>query len=498
MVARSRQWPLLGRLVGASLGALATVLAGAAAAETLGDAIALAYQTNPTLQSQRASQRALDETYVQARAGFRPTASAQAEISRQVTNQFASFDNNVAGVSLSIDQPLYTGGRVSSQVTAAEADVMAGRESLRRNEIQLLQQVVGAYVDVRRDQQRLAISQENVAVLQRQLDESKARFDAGEVTRTDVAQTEARLAAAQASLASSQAQLAISRSAYASVVGQNPGQLAPEPPLARLLPPTVDQAFDSAEHNNPLMRQQDYAEQGSAARVAEAKAQTRPSVDLRGTFGYGGLGFGTASPFADYSHNIQGTAVVTMPLFTGGLTQSQIRQAAERNNADRINIESARRQVLLDVSQAWNQLLGSRANVLSNEEQVRAAGVAYEGIRQEQSVGLRTTLDVLNQEQELRNAELSLVNARHDEYVAGAAVLSAMGVLDVRVFAADAATYDPKANFDKVRHSFGWTPWEPAVEALDHVAAPRVIERPAPSPEGQVIPAAGAPARKGQ
>ncbi|MGA0600808.1 TolC family outer membrane protein [Caulobacter sp. KR2-114] len=495
MVARSRQGRLT-RIAGVAVGALVlAALGGAAAAETLGDAIALAYQTNPTLQAQRATQRALDETYVQARTGFRPTANVQATISRQLTNQFGSFDNSTAGVSLSIDQPLYTGGRVSSQVSAAEADVLAGRENLRRAEIQVLQSVVGAYLDVRRDQQRLAISQENVAVLVRQLEESKARFDAGEVTRTDVAQTEARLAAAQASLASSQAQLAISRSGYASVVGQNPGDLAAEPPIARLIPPTVDQAFDAAEHNNPLMRQQDYTEQSSAARVAEAKAQTRPSVDLRGTFGYGGLGFGTASPFADYSHNIQGSAVVTMPLFTGGQTQSQIRQAAERNNADRINIEAARRQVLLDVSQAWNQLLGSRANVLSNEEQVRAAGVAYEGIKQEESVGLRTTLDVLNQEQELRNAELALVTARHDEYVSGAAVLAAMGALDVKVFAPDAATYDPKANFDKVRHSFGWTPWEPAVEALDHVAAPRVIERPAPSPEGQVVPALGAPAK---
>jgi len=485
-------------LIGSSVCALLVALGSAAAAETLGDAIALAYQTNPTLLAQRATQRALDETYVQARTGFRPTASVQASINRQLTNQFGSFDNSTAEIGLNIDQPLYTGGRVSSQVTAAEADVLAGREALRRTEIQLLQQVVGAYVDVRRDQQRLAISQENVRVLQRQLDESKARFDAGEVTRTDVAQTEARLAAAQASLASSQAQLAISRSAYASVVGQNPGELAPEPPIARLLPPTVDQAFDAAEHSNPLMRQQDYTEQGSAARVAAAKAQTRPSVDLRGTFGYGGLGFGTASPFADYSHNIQGSAVVTMPLYTGGLTQSQIRQAAERNNADRINIEAARRQVLLDVSQAWNQLLGSRANVLSNEEQVRAAGVAYEGIKQEESVGLRTTLDVLNQEQELRNAELSLVTARHDEYVSGAAVLAAMGLLDVKVFAPDAAPYDPKANFDKVRHSFGWTPAEPVVEALDHLAAPKVIARPAPSPEGEVIPTAGASAQKGQ
>lgn len=464
-------------MLAATVGLSLVGLAGAAGAETLGDAVALAYQTNPTVQAQRASQRALDESYVQARTGFRPSASVTATVGRQVSGG-VSGDNNSSSITLNVDQPLYTGGRVASQVTAAESDVMAGRENLRRVEIGLLQQVIQAYVDVRRDQQRLAISQENVAVLQRQLAESKARFDVGELTRTDVAQTEARLAAAQASLASSQAQLAISRAGYASIVGQNPGDLAPEPPLSKLIPPTVDQAFDVAERDSPLMRQQDYTEQGSAARVAEAKAQTRPEVSLRGSFGGSGGSFGSGSPFADYSHNIQGTAVVTMPIFTGGFTQSQIRQAAERNNADRIGIEGVRRQVLLQVSQAWNQLLGSRANLLSNEEQVRAAGVAYEGIKQEAQVGLRTTLDVLNQEQELRNAELALVNARHDEYVAGAGVLAAMGVLDVRTVAPDATAYDPKANFDKVRHGFGWTPWEPAVEALDRVGAPAVVQRP--------------------
>jgi outer membrane protein len=473
-------------LAAVSLGGLVLAAGGASQAETLGDAVALAYQTNPTLQAQRATQRALDESYVQARTGFRPTADVTATVTRQITNAAGAFNNNNSSVTLNIDQPIYTGGRVASQVSAAEADVLAGREGLRRVEIQVLQSVIGAYVDVRRDQQRLAISQENVAVLRRQLDESKARFDVGELTRTDVAQTEARLAAAQASLSTSQAQLAISRSNYAAVVGQNPSDLSPEPPIAKLIPPTVDQAFDTAEHDSPLMRQQDYAEQGSAARVAEAKAQTRPTIDLRGSFGGAGGSLGNGSPFADYSHNVQGTAVVTVPIFTGGLTQSQIRAAAERNNADRINVEGVRRQVLLDVSQAWNQLLGSRANLISNEEQVRAAGVAYEGIKQEATVGLRTTLDVLNQEQELRNAELALVTARHDEYVAGAAVLAAMGVLGVRTVVPDAAIYDPKANFDKVRHGFGWVPWETGVESIDHIAAPQIIERPAP---GAGVPA---------
>ena len=472
---RSRQAGLF-----AAACSLALLTAAAARAETLGDAIGLAYQTNPTLQAQRASQRALDETYVQARSGFRPTAGVSASVTHDDNTRPSTGESNSSSATLTVTQPVYTGGRVSSAVTAAEADIFAGREALRRVEISVLQSVISTYVDVRRDQQRLAISQENVNVLKRQLEESKARFDVGELTRTDVAQTQARLAAAQATLASAQAQLAISRANYDSVVGQNAGELAPEPPLTKLLPPTVDQAFDAAERDNPQLRQADYTEQGSAARVAAAKAQTRPSVSLRGALGYNGGSTAGGSPFVDYSRDISGSAVVTVPLFTGGLTSSQIRQAAERNSVDRIGIEGVRRQVLLQISQAWNQLLGARANLVSNEEQVKAAGIAYEGTRQEAQVGLRTTLDVLNQEQELRNAELALVNARHDEYVAGAAVLAAMGALDARALTTGVPIYDPKANFDNVRHAFGWVPWEGAVEGIDRVGAPAVIERPAP------------------
>jgi outer membrane protein len=224
---RSRQAGLF-----AAACSLALLTAAGAHAENLGDAIGLAYQTNPTLQAQRASQRALDENYVQARAGFRPTAGISASVTHDDNSSARSTgQTNSSSATLTVTQPVYTGGRVSSQVTAAEADILAGREALRRVEISVLQSVIQAYVDVRRDQQRLAISQENVTVLQRQLEESNARFNVGELTRTDVAQTQARLAAAQATLASAQAQLAISRANYDAVVGQNPGELAPEPPL---------------------------------------------------------------------------------------------------------------------------------------------------------------------------------------------------------------------------------------------------------------------------
>lgn len=472
--------------------------AGAAHAETLADAIALAYQTNPTLQEQRANQRAIDETYVQARAGLRPSLSIDASAthqevklgSDQTTIQFDppalvsinKRNTSSANATLSVSQPVYTGGRVTSQISASQADVLQGREQLRQVEEGVLLNVVQAYVDVRRDQERLRINQENVDVLKKQLDEANARFNVGEITRTDVAQAQARLAAAQAGLASAQASLAISRANYAAIVGQNPGELAPEPSLDSLLPASVDDAFTRAQANNPKMLASGYAERASRARVASARAQRRPTVALRASLGASGNSAGANSPFNDYDRSLSGSVVATMPIFTGGLTSSEVRQASARDDAARIGIEGSRRTVLQDVAQAWNQLLGARANLEANQEQVNASQIAFEGTQQEMQVGLRTTLDVLNAEQELRNAELALVTARHDEYVAAASVLAAMGDLEAGKLAPGVQAYDPAKNFNQVSHSWGWVPWEYGVELLDRVGAPPIGKDPAGSP----------------
>jgi outer membrane protein len=464
------------------------LIAGAAAsasAETLADAIALAYQTNPTLQGQRASQRALDESIVQARTGLRPQvdASASASASDGQDDRDAARGSSAG---LSVSQALYTGGRVSSQIGAAEADVMTGQQGLRSVEASVIQAVITAYVDVRRDQERLRISQENVAVLQRQLDEARARFEVGEITRTDVAQAEARLAASKASLASAQAQLAISRASYAAIVGQNPGDLEAEPSLETFLPPAVEDAFDAAERNNAQILGAQYAERASAARVALARSSRLPTVTASGSVGFTGstsalAAGGAGGAFDDYQRSVSGRVSVSVPLFTGGLISSQVRASQERNNADRQSIEETRRSVLRTVSQAWNSLIGARANLTANEEQVRAARIAFEGVRQEAQVGLRTTLDVLNAEQELRNAELSLVSARHDEYVAAAVLLSAMGKLEARYLVPGVEQYDATANGRTFSHMLGWTPWEPVLVFIDGVAS-----LPAPPP-----PAAG-------
>jgi outer membrane protein len=177
---------------------------------------------------------------------------------------------------------------------------------------------------------------------------------------------------------------------------------------------------------------------------------------------------------------------VNVPIFTGGLYASQIRQAAEQDNVARIGVESARRQVLQAVSQAWNQLLGARASLAADEEQVKSDTVAFEGVREEQKVGLRTILDVLNAQQELETSQIQLVGARHDEYVAAAAVLAATGALEARALIPDQPRYDPDANFAKVRH-IGAVPWEGAVHALDHVGAANPTPAPPPSAPGDVV-----------
>ena len=472
------------------------------AAESLADAIALAYQTNPTLQAQRATLRALDESTVQARSGWRPSLSASAsgqytETRTPQQSRATLVDSNGDGIpdtaagsgivernagaaTFNLSQPIWTGGRVASAVSAAQADVLAGQENLRRIEAEVLGGVIVAYVDVRRDIEALRIRQDNVQVLSRQLEESDARFEVGEITRTDVAQSQARLAAAEAQMRSAEAQLAISRASYASIVGQNPGDLEPEPPLAPILPPSVEVAFEAAAINNPQVRQAMYNAQAAEARVAAARAERMPNVGLNASLGWSGL----AEPFepSDYSRNITGRATLTVPLFTGGLTNSRVRAARARETASELAVEQARRTALQNVTQAWSQLLAARANIGSTDEQVRAARIAAEGVRQEQQVGLRTTIDVLNAEQELRAAELAQISARRDEYVAAASVLSAVGRLDAANLIPDVDRYDAQANSRDLRFTWGWTPWEEPIALVDSAFVPVTEELPRDTP----------------
>jgi outer membrane protein len=483
-------------LLGAGMGALALSLAvsSTSRADTLPDALTLAYQTNPSLLAQRAQLRSTDETYVQALAGYRPTANLQGtgywEWQRfnscsvlfgcySVQGQPFSQSYNYVNGQVQVNQPIFTGGRVTARVKGAEATVLAGREQLRQVENQLMLTVIGAYEDVRRDEQALDIRRDNVGVLQRQVEESRARFEAGEVTRTDVAQSQAQLAAAQALLSSAQANLASDRAAYATVVGQSPTKLANPPPF-KVFPKTIDEAFDTVEQNNPSIRIADYNEQATAAQVAEAKAQRLPSIGFQGSYGYEQ----PISPWSPSQNVRTGTVSVTLQqsLFTGGQIQSQIRQYIEQDNAARVGLEQARRVAVQNVSQAWNVLLAARANIVADEEQVRSAQVAFEGTQAEQQVGLRTTLEVLNAQQVLENAQLSLLGARHDEYVASAQVLNIMGLLEARLLLPGIALDPGGHSFSQLRRTTGYVPGlQEVVSAIDSAGAKSVVKAPPPA-----------------
>jgi outer membrane protein len=456
-------------------------VAPAAKAETLADAIALAYQSNPTLQSARAQLRALDEDYVQARAGYRPTVQAQVEPFYQKAQQANLFgkvtdqETNSGSAQIQLNQPLFTGGAVSWGVEAASDEIRAARQGLRSAEAQVLQNVVQAYVDVRRDQRIVAVFEGEVGILQSQLDDVTARQKAGDVTRTDVEQSQTQLDTSRASLALAAGQLQISRAEYAAAVGQNPGTLAPEPPLPGL-PTTIDEAFSAAQANNAALLQAEETERSDSDRIYEAKARYRPSVTLQSSYGYNG----PLAPFTVSKEERSFTlgALVTIPLLTAGVAQSNVRKATETDNADRLNIEAERRAVVQSVANAWNGALASRASAASDEHAVEAARAYFYDTEQEYRVGQRSTLDVLIAEQTLRAAEVAAAQAEHDSYFAQAELLAAIGRLEAADLVGNLPLYDPAAAFRKVELK-GSVPWEGLVAGVDRLAAP---ERRQPQP----------------
>jgi len=455
--------------------AVITGMGAPAWAETLKDALALAYQTNPSLLAQRANQRALDESIVQARAGLRPQldVSVTANYARDYSDTpFGNPDSDSGSASIGLSQTLWSGGRIGHGISAAEANILAGRENLRDIEQTVLASVIQAYADVIRDGEILAIRQSNLGVLQRQLEEASARFEVGEITRTDVAQSESRLAQSEADLANARAQLSVSRAVYAAVVGQAPGDLAPMPVLPGI-PGDFDAALDVALADNPSIRSAAYTLAAAEANVAAAKAEYMPSARLTASYGGTTSDLGAIDDLGDNTR-FQAGATVSVPLFTGGLNSSRVAQARERANVAQINVEGERRNTLQAVSSAYAQSISSRATLQAGEEAVRAATVAAEGVRQEAQVGLRTTLDVLNQELELRNAQITLASARRNEYVAQASLLAAMGRLEGTDLDAALTVYDPATNYNRVRNR-GGLPWDGIVETIDRLAAPPVL-----------------------
>lgn len=464
-----------GRLFPSASACLALLLtlggAGAAVAETLADAVALAYANNPELNRQRMVQRQRDENYVQARSEYGPTLNAEVTGGyryRSQAGQSVNDDNNQATLTLS--QPIYTFGRLRGQLASARATVTSGQEQLRSTEQNTVRNVVIVYASVLRDQARLDVGRENVAVLRDQLRENQARRRVGDVTLTDVGQADARLAAAESQLATLEATLAVSRGEYLQVIGQNPGTLAPLPDLEGL-PETLEQALRAAEDNNPDLSASRYNERASSANAAAVRGAQGPTISANVQGSY----FNRLYHFdgREGLKTVTGGLTLTQPLFAAGQIRSRVRSADAANLADQLAIDEQRRTVLQAVTSAWSQLAAARTSLVSGERQVASAQLAFAGMTREQRFGLRTTIDVLNAEQELQAAQLTFLQNRYTEYVSRASLLVAMGAFGARAITTNIDTYDPNDNFRRVRHK-GMTPLEPIAMGLDRIGSAAV------------------------
>ncbi|MEN2980089.1 TolC family outer membrane protein [Tistrella bauzanensis] len=431
---------------------LATPLA--AMAETLQDALVASYVTNPRIDAARAQLRAVDENVPTALAGRRPQAQVQGSTGRAWTSVENSKDygTDPRSVTLQVTQPVWTGGRVDAQLGQAEAQVMATREQVRSIEQDVLREAATAYGDVYRDRSVVELNVNNIKVLERQLQATRDRFEVGEVTRTDVAQAEARLALAQADLTRARGALASSEATYMRVVGQAPEAL--EVPRAFPdLPMSRPDAIARARDDNPSVRSARFTVEVAEQQVQSAQATRMPQVSLVGSH----QRERDSSYALDRTEDSRVVAQLTVPLYQGGSEFSGIRQAKETRAQRRGELMTAERQAVEGATAAWETLQSARASIVSIDAAVRAADIALEGVREEAAVGARTTLDVLDAEQELFQARVNLVGAQRDVIVAGFQLAAAIGALDIAAVSATTPVYDPQDNYRKVRDAWWGT-----------------------------------------
>lgn len=434
-----------------------------ASAETLTEALAKAYTSNPDLAAQRAALRAVDEDVAAAISGYRPNIAGRASVDRLDAGGAASGQaSNSQAASATIDQPVFRGFRTRNSVRAADSQVLAQRERLRTSEQTILQQVVTAYMDVVRDEAVLRLNQNQVEVLQRQLEANRDRFEVGELTRTDVAQSESRLSLAISDRTAAEGALTASREAYRRVVGQLPGTLDPAPEVP-MLPPTADEAIAVAVEESPVLLAARYDEQAQRYNVAVNKGAVLPSVDASAGVSWRKDTGGNNNDFPgtvvgdDERTSASIGATLTVPLYQSGSEYAAVRRAQQIQSQRLLEIAAAERQVTEEARNAWEQLRTARSTIQSASEAVRASEIALEGVTQEQMVGSRTILDVLDAQQELLNARVSLVRAQRDQYVAAYALLASMGRLTAEDLGLPVDVYDPTEHYKRSRgRLIGW------------------------------------------
>jgi len=451
---------------GAAVSVLLAAFAGPmpALADTIEAALVRAYQNNPQLNAQRAQVRSTDENVPQALSGYRPKVSVTGSVGYQYTDTNTTAGgspttivrtethgaNAPRSASVTATQNLFNGNQTANRTRAAESQVSGAREALRVMEQSVLLQAATVYMDYLRDSATLEVQRSNVRVLEQTLKQTRDRFNVGEVTRTDVAQSEAQLAAGKTQALTAESNLTTTRANFRRIIGNEPTNLAPGSPVDRYLPGSLASAVSLSLVENPNVTAGMYGIDVNYLQVKINEGALLPTINFQvaATQSYEQ----TMTVFRSFGASA--VASINAPIYQGGAEYALIRQSKENLAQQRLNLETTRDQTRATVVQTWGQLEAGKAQVQSAQAQVTASEIALNGVREEAKAGQRTTLDVLNAQQALVNARVALVTAQHDRVVASYSVLSAVGRLAPQVLGLNTTVYDPSVHYQQVRDSW--------------------------------------------
>lgn len=438
---------------------MATAVSGTAQAQNIFEALSETYKTNPTLQSQRAYQRSVDENVAIARSGYRPTIALTAGYTdangKTKNNKVGDTtnDNDQTSVGAKITQPLFNGFQTMNSVKAADSQVRAGQNSLYNVEQSVFLEAATAYMDVLRDTAIVKLQKNNEQLLKKRLDETIQRFNVGEVTRTDVSQARARHAQAVSDRIASEGTLAASKAVYTRVIGSEPESLEEPKSIAEMLPKNINEAMTFAMDNNYSIKQYKNLFNAASYTVAVNNGALLPSVTLDGSATKNYADYETKAG-TDKTDNLEIGINMTVPLYDAGENRAKIRQSKYLKWQAQEQLYETEREVRATVTSAWEYMVSNDSKIKSIIEQVKANEIALDGVQKEEALGNRTILDVLDAYQELLNSNVEEVKARRDYYVSGMNLLLAMGKLtaedlklDVDLYNADEYYQDTKGKW---------------------------------------------------
>jgi len=406
----------------------------------------------------------------QAVAGYRPKVTATGSVGEQSQSSITkvvtastlpgspatyftqSGYNSPYSTGLTITQTLFNGFQTANKTRQAESQVLSGRETLRNAEQTVLLNAATAYMNLLRDSAILDLQRRNVEVLQEQLRQTRDRFNVGEVTRTDVAQAESRLAAGRSQVLTAESNYKTSAAVYRQTIGVEPGHLTAASPVDRFSPHNLNDVVSVTISSHPTVTSAQYNVDVAVAAVKVAEGALAPTFNVQGNVQKNWLSLSSLNTYQFFQASVLGQ--LSVPIYQGGAEYSVVRQAKETLGQKRLDLDTARDSARQVAVQSWGQLEAAKANIEATQSQVQAAEIALNGVREEARVGQRTTLDVLNAQQELVNARVSLVTAQRDRVVASYTLLAAVGGLSPQVLGLRVPVYDAQVHYQQVRDSW--------------------------------------------